>query len=66
MTTTLPYTIRCDDRRYCANGSITLPADTEHDAHQQARQLGWEITALADVAICPACLNKKHPRKDQP
>ncbi|MBX9661650.1 MAG: hypothetical protein K2X00_24085 [Nitrospiraceae bacterium] len=45
MTTTLPYTIRCDDRRYCANGSITLPADTEHDAHQQARQLGWEITA---------------------
>lgn len=57
------FTIRCDDRRYCANGTFSITAADEENAYMAARGQGWEITLHGDTAICPACLNRQHPRR---
>lgn len=60
------YTIRCRDRRYCANATLTINATDEPAAHMAARNQGWLIHTANDQTTCPACLAGKHPRKDQP
>lgn len=42
------FTIRCDDRRYCANGTFSINAADEKNAL---------------TAVCPACVNRQHPRR---
>ncbi|MFQ2844837.1 hypothetical protein [Mycobacterium paragordonae] len=57
------FTIRCRDRRYCANASITITAADQDAAHMQARNQGWLIHTAEDLVSCPACQTGRHPRR---
>lgn len=60
----MTYTIHCRDRRYCANGTITVTATTEEAAHMAARNQGWLIHTANDQTTCPACQTGQHPRRN--
>lgn len=57
------FTIRCRDRRYCANASTTITATDQDAAHMAARNQGWLIHTAADTITCPACQTGCHPRR---